>query len=69
MKHLYQVVPGITLKDPVLLLVRLMASKKPDSLMEAMMLSEKVETVVPRNFIPFINLTAFNTRKERYSLD
>ena len=50
-------VPGLTLDDPVLVMVRLMASKKPNSLIKAMLLSEKVETVVPKNFRYIFNGT------------
>lgn len=35
-------VPGLTINDPVLVMVRLMASKKPNSLIKAMLLSDKV---------------------------
>ena len=37
-----EVVPGITLSDPVLMLIKLIASKKPNSLIQAMMMSDKV---------------------------
>ncbi len=36
--------PGITINDPVLVLVRLMASKNPNSLIKALLLSDNVGT-------------------------
>ena len=53
--YLAQKFPGLSLKDPVLVLVKLMASKNPTSLARALSLSDSTDTSLPKNFKPFFN--------------
>ena len=54
-EYLAQQFPGLSLKDPVLVLVKLMASKNPTSLARALSLSDSTDTSLPKNFKPFFN--------------
>jgi hypothetical protein len=33
-----------------------MASKNPDAVVKAMLLSDKVDAIVPKNFLPYFNV-------------